>query len=203
MTIRIGVLFIVFLFQFAAYAQVDSIGQTIDTLNSTSIEDLSQSKKKVKNDSIVGFFSIFKGEPGKAALYSLLIPGGGQVYNKKYFRAFLALAADGIAVGNAINQTRKFNEWDRVYREILLNGVSSSGYTTAELSTVSIFRERGRQYKDYAWFSVGVVHLITIIEAFVDRHLLGFDIDEDLTIKLAPNTGLPDSMGIVGLQYNF
>jgi hypothetical protein len=46
-----------------------------------------------------GFFSIFKGKPGKAALYSLIIPGGGQIYNKKWWKVPLAL---GIDVGDNI-----------------------------------------------------------------------------------------------------
>ena len=69
---------------------------------------------KTKENKRNTFLTIFEGNPGRAALYSLVIPGAGQAYNKKWFKIPLALTIDG-AAGYWVYYTRKeYNEIDEI-----------------------------------------------------------------------------------------
>jgi len=67
---------------------------------------------------------------------------------------------------------------------------------------MQINRDRLRQYRDYSWFAVGIVHIVTVVEAFVDRHLLEFDMNEDLTLEVI---GIKDpySVTLASVNYRF
>lgn len=157
--------------------------------------------EEVEVDTIIGFFNIFKGEPGRAALYSLIAPGGGQIYNRRPVKAGLAILADATAVGVAIYWSREFNMWTDQYRLFLDEGIPVNGFIT-DISTLERQRNTLRQYRDYSWAAVGVVHLITVVEAFVDRHLLEFDMDEDLTLEMFSIKD-PYSVTLASVNYTF
>ena len=133
-----------------------------------------------------GVFSIFTGKPGKAALYGLLIPSGGQFYNKRYWKVPIVLAAEGALLYFAIDRTRFWNEINNAYIQMLANpGFEYRGVTDPNI--ILPVRNNVRQEKDYLWLGFGLVHFLAITEAFVDAHLLDFDIDDDLSFHISPN----------------
>jgi len=132
-----------------------------------------------------GLFSVFKGKPGKAALAGLLFPSAGQFYNKRYWKVPIVLAAEGTVLFLAIDRTRYWNELNDAYLGLLDGSVPEyRGITQA--SVIKPTRDFIRKQKDYLWIGFGIVHVLAITEAFVDAHLLDFDIDDDLSLKFAP-----------------
>lgn len=130
-----------------------------------------------------GLFSVFNGKPGKAAFYGLIIPGGGQAYNKRYWKVPIAVAIDAAVIYNLISNTRKFNYWNDGLSAFNDDQISSfEGYVTA--SQIKTERDVFRKNKEYGILFVIGGHVITILEAFVDRHLIDFDISDDLTFGL-------------------
>lgn len=145
-----------------------------------NVEDSSSVKKNT-------FIDLLKGEPGRAALYALLIPGGGQIYNKKWWKVPIAIGIDAYTFYN-VYDTRKNYKYYQDQLKLNLSGEST------ELST-EVIRLRRNSYRkkyDYArvYFILG--HLLTIVDAYVDRHLMDFDMSEDLSIEptLSPTSGL-------------
>ena len=129
------------------------------------------------------FTSIFYGQPGKAALYSLIIPGGGQVYNKRIWKVPLVYAVEGLAVYNLISNINTFQDRDQCWRSLVENPSSPDPIcgTTENVTTAFNSRQSARSQKELAWVFVGAAHLLNIVEAFVDRHLINFDTTEQLT----------------------
>ncbi|MBK8699994.1 MAG: hypothetical protein IPN29_10880 [Saprospiraceae bacterium] len=125
------------------------------------------------------FKTIFRGNPGKAALYSLLIPAGGQVYNRKWWKVPLALGVDGYFTWNLIQQNRNFNKYDQIVNNYNL----PTPIPDPEVPEASArnFRSQARTNKEYALVYLIVGHLVTVFDAYVDRHLLDFDISDDLS----------------------
>ena len=190
--------------------EVDSNSDKLDEKiaeGSTAVQDSTLAideellKESVKEDSIVGFFSLFKGEPGKAALYSLVIPGGGQFYNRRWWKVPLAISADVTAVSIALYWSEQYNDYSNAYERFLAGEINSIN-GVVNISTMQINRDRLRQYRDYSWFAVGIVHIVTVVEAFVDRHLLEFDMNEDLTLEVI---GIKDpySVTLASVNYRF
>ena len=127
------------------------------------------------------FFDIFTGKPGKAAFYGLILPGGGQIYNRKWWKLPLVYGLEGYLVYSIINNTELYNGYQEAYLTNL-NGPEMVEYRgTSDVSILKRNRDAFRKGREYAWvFFIGG-HLITIFEAFIDRHLMEFDMSDDLT----------------------
>lgn len=156
-----------------------------DTATARSTPDTAQVKRNT-------FLSIFNGNPGKAALIGLLIPSGGQAYNKKWLKIPIALGIDGTA-GAWVWFTRKtYNKYDGIYKS-LLDGGQSDVFNSA--NDVLPVRSKWRQNSEYAWVYMTIAHLVTVFDAYVDRHLIEFDISDDLSDLYNSNNQMP----IVGI----
>jgi hypothetical protein len=177
---------------FFTFSSITVIGQ-IDQENVFINKDTTSiGESSIKNNRNT-FFSIFEGKPGRAALYSLIIPGGGQAYNKKWFKIPLALGIDG-AAGYYVYYTRNnFNIADKIYRDLLAGGTNEFFKSANDVVPL---RSAWRQRMEYAWVYMGIAHLVTVLDAFVDRHLIEFDISEDLTHHNYPATGAYPIIGI-------
>ncbi len=164
-----------------------SFAQTDDNYFGIEEDDIEvQSTDTIGSDTMVivknSFFEIFKGEPGKAALYSLLIPAGGQAYNKKWWKVPLALAIDGVNAYFLISNQNKYLEWKNIYID-LLNGNDNNKYGLSPDQANIALNQRNtfRQYREYNWVFFIIGHLVTVFDAYVDRHLMSFDISDDLS----------------------
>jgi len=132
-----------------------------------------------------GVFDMFQGNPGKAALYSLIIPSSGQLYNKHYWKVPLVLGAEGLAIYNLVNEWREFNQWDEDWKALLNDEVPPNNEVA---SLTDAFRERQNQKVDrnQAWLILIGVHIVSIADAFVSRHLIEFDVDDDISFEFKP-----------------
>lgn len=150
--------------------------QDTPTIQQNRGNNVEQSEIGTDSTTIVDntFFDIFTGNPGKAAFYGLIIPGGGQIYNKKWWKLPLVYGLEGFLVYRIISTTSSYNESQDAYLLSLMNG-------TSDVSILKRRRDSFRKSREYSWvFFIGG-HLITIFEAFIDRHLIEFDVSDDLT----------------------
>ena len=132
------------------------------------------------------FMKIFSGNPGKAALYSAILPGAGQLYNKNYWKIPIALAAEGTAIGFLIFNQRAYTRWKNAHLGFV-NGtiqIPYRGATTA--SQARSQRDRFKQLRDQTIIATVAVHLIQVADAFIHRHLIEFDVSDDLSFMVSP-----------------
>lgn len=146
--------------------------------------------------------------PTKAGLYSAVLPGLGQVYNKKYWKVPIVLGAVGAGVGIAVwndNQYRKYRE----YYIAKLNGTPNEFVDTHPwLDKVALgnAQDRSKRQRDYAIAITGLIYILNIVDAVVDAHLYEARHDPDLTLNPAM---IQDQYGIVppktglSLSYRF
>ena len=126
------------------------------------------------------FFDLFEGNPGRAAFYGLIIPGGGQIYNKKWWKLPLVYGLEGFLIYRIVSTTSLYNGYQDAYL-INLSGTVFEYRGTSDVSILKRNRDSLRKDREYSWvFFIGG-HLITIFEAFIDRHLIEFDVSDDLT----------------------
>ncbi len=148
-----------------------------------------------------GPLSMFSGNPGRAALYSLILPGAGQVYNKKYWKAPIAFLADASAVAVLIHNTKIYNQWNKALDDLYNNPSEvdlelTKGRTAQEVLDK---RDKARQFRDYTIVGVAIVHLVQVADAFVNRHLIEFDVSDDLSLDV----NLIQSIPSLGVCYTF
>lgn len=158
--------------------------------------------------------------PVKATWMALVIPGGGQIYNRKYWK--LPIFYGGFA-GCAYALTwnsKTYNDYANAYKDAVNENWDSSSITDlvspGYLQTVSksqlteTLRKRKdtfRRYRDLSIFAFIGVYLLSVVDAYVDAELSNFDIGPDLSMKVEPaviDNNLvkykPDNHRAVGLQ---
>nr|WP_320057622.1 DUF5683 domain-containing protein [uncultured Bacteroides sp.] len=134
---------------------------------------------------------------GKATWYALVIPGGGQIYNRKYWK--LPIIYGGFAgCAYALSWNNKmYKDYSQAYMDIMDGDPSTksyldllppnSSYTESQLQTVLKKRkDTYRRYRDLSIFAFIGVYLISVIDAYVDAELSNFDITPDLSMRVEP-----------------
>lgn len=135
--------------------------------------------------------------PRKATLRSAIIPGWGQVYNKKYWKLPLVYAAVGIPVYAFIynrgwytktrDAARMIANADTVNWKSRVDPKLHAFFPTDQyLGSLLNIRNGYRRDMDYSILFVLLAWGLNVVDATVDAHLKGFDISEDLSLKLKP-----------------
>ena len=137
---------------------------------------------------------VFHGEPGRAALYSLIIPGGGQYYNRSYWKIPLVWAGEGYAVYNLRQQIQGFNTFNDCRTELINNssttiptacvGIGAAGANITDINTAFTTAQQFRERRETAWLILGAAHLLNVVDAFVHRHLINFDTEDDISYRV-------------------
>lgn len=130
-----------------------------------------------------------KHSPKRAALYSTIIPGLGQAYNKKYWKIPIVYAGIGACAYFANFSQGRYNEFRDAWTT--LNATDPNGsmefdgytYTLNGLETGKNYYRRNRDL--FTIFTAGV-YIINIIDASVDAHLFDFDVSDDLSFHIQP-----------------
>ena len=156
--------------------------------------------------------------PTKATWLALVIPGGGQIYNRKYWK--LPIFYGGFAgCAYALTWNSKMNkDYTTAYKDAMNGNMQSSsitdllppGYKISETQLKELLRKRKdtyRRYRDLSIFAFIGVYLLSVIDAYVDAELSNFDITPDLSMKVEPavidNRINNSSNRSVGLQCSF
>jgi len=123
--------------------------------------------------------------PTKASLYAAVLPGLGQIYNKKYWK--LPLVYGGMfATGYAINYYQGlYKDYKEQLFYILETGDSESqeGFTESQLRPAI---DQARRERDFFIIIMAGVYILQIIDANVDAHLKEFDVNPNLQVKFSP-----------------
>ena len=142
--------------------------------------------------------------PRKATIYSAILPGLGQVYNKKYWKVPLIYIGFG-AIGYFINWNNENYQLFRIgYRHLTDDNPETQDYLKIEAvrrnnynldnpsdfdnlkTALSRQQDYYRRNRDLLIISMVGFYGLNIIDASVDAHLFDFDISDDLTMKWEP-----------------
>ena len=137
----------------------------------------------------------------KALWLAMVIPGGGQIYNRKYWK--LPIVYGGfVGCAYALNWNNKmYKDYSQAYLDIMDDDPNTKSYEdflppsinieSQEERFKEIFRKRKdlyRRQRDLSIFCFIGVYVLSIIDAYVDAELSNFDISKDLTLKVEPAT---------------
>ena len=155
----------------------------------------------------------------KTATRLALIPGGGQLYNRDYWKAPIVYLAFGGGLYTYYLNTIKYHDFLNAYKSFYVLDKSSKDYGTKKkelaaadakvpvkvrnlLNTSSeyvnatedqIVRQKNywRRNRGFAIIVTGLIYTLSIIEANVAAHLKTFDLSEDLTLNVSPKLNQP------------
>ena len=125
--------------------------------------------------------------PSKAAFYSAVLPGLGQIYNKKYWKAPIIWGAMGTSIYFYLDNNKEYNRYRTAFklREAGLkdeftkdNGdllISRNGLISAQKTLKS--------NRDLSLLTTVVFYILQIVEASVNAHLLQFNTNNNLSFS--------------------
>lgn len=196
----------------AQYQLTPSSANVLSTADSLAIERAKKLAQQVAEP--------WKPKSGKALLWAIL-PGGGQIYNRKYWKLPIvwgALATCAYAVGF---NSRMYNEYHTAYRDIKSSdpqsntawlafapqGAKAEDYAQYRYleSTLQRGNDYYRRYRDLSIVLAVGVYGLSMLDAYVDAELFTFDISPDLSMKLTPSvlSTVPYSSGYqMGIMCN-
>ncbi len=143
----------------------------------------------------------FTPDPSKATWSGIVFPGGGQIYNHKYWK--LPIVYGGfLGCAYALNwNNQMYSDYSQAYLDIMDDDPGTASYedflpprydveANKEYLT-RVFKNRKDNYRrqrDLSIFCFIGVYLISVIDAYVDAELSNFDISEDLSVQVRPTT---------------
>lgn len=163
--------------------------------------------------------------PKRAMWLALVLPGAGQIYNRKYWK--LPLIYGGImGCIYAMNwNNMMYKDYSQAYLDIMDSDPATQSYnkflhlgrqiTSAnEQRYKAIFKSRKdkyRRWRDLSFFCLLGVYALSVVDAYVDAELSEFDISKDLSLKVQPavmgsglsRSPLADTSVGVNCQLNF
>jgi hypothetical protein len=124
--------------------------------------------------------------PAKAAFYSAILPGLGQIYNKKYWKVPLVYGAIGTSTYLYVDNQKKYKLYRDEYKSRLEGNTSNSDYLAglSETQLISAQKQFQRNRDLSALFIVGF-YVLNIIDANIDAALSQFNVSEKLAFKPA------------------
>ena len=199
----------------------DSIGRMLERLDSivaadsTLLKDSTESvlltssrKIKEKRD-----WSTWRPNPQRALSLALVLPGAGQIYNRKYWKLPIIYGGFMGCIYALSWNNMMYKDYSQAYLDIMDNDPGTASYNKflhlgVEITKdnedryKSIFKSRKDKYRRWRDLSIFVmigVYALSVIDAYVDAELSEFDISKDLSLKVSP-TVIPNHGGGNPLQ---
>ena len=161
--------------------------------------DSSAQASQKKLEKVVDSPSLLPKDPKKATMLSAILPGAGQVYNGKTWKVPILYA--GILTDVYFIQYNH-KRYER-FRDALFALDKGEPNQFPSLNRAALVRnvDYWRQNRDLTLLLMLGIYALNLVDANVDAHLSGFDISEDLTLKIAPQIGTLSASSTTGLSF--
>lgn len=126
--------------------------------------------------------------PKKAAIYSAIFPGTGQVYTKKYWKVPIIYAGILSSAYYINENNQKYN----LYKSAAINSINNNSsnqivngndYSYSELKTLKDYYRRNREI---SYFSFIAVYVLNVVDASVGAHLYHFNVSDNISLNITP-----------------
>ncbi len=184
-----------------SFAQNKEVLQSVDSVNTVTaiIDTTGADSGEVKRIRVYN--------PRQAAIRSAVLPGLGQIYNKKYWKLPIVYAALGVSGGVFIYNLKWYKRTRFAYKVLVTQDVSSYPKVHKDLqfliarndqNTLGYARDQYRRSIDYSALFFVILWGLNVVDATVDAHLKAFDVSPDLSLQIKP--GHSDMAGTNGLS---
>lgn len=151
--------------------------------------------RKAKRD-----WATWRPEPKRAMWLAIVIPGAGQIYNRKYWKLPIVYGGFvGCAYAMRWNN-QMYSDYSQAYLDIMDDDDTTKSYESfmhlgAQITDANkerwteIFKsrkDRYRRWRDLSFFCILGVYALSIVDAYVDASLSQFDISDDLSLHIEP-----------------
>ena len=155
--------------------------------------------------------------PRRATIYSAVLPGLGQIYNRKYWKVPIVYGGF-VTLGYFINFNNElYTKYKQAYSDIIDTDPNTNSFKKLNVNPIffeadkisqlterlRIAKDGSRRNRDLVVIGTAVFYALNIIDASVDAHFFNFDISDDLTINWVPGPIICMDQKLIGLHCRF
>lgn len=140
-------------------------------------------------DGVICYESDEKPLPGRATLYSALVPGLGQIYNGELYKVPIYWTGLLASVHFLSTNNTNYVRFKRIHNE------AAAGLDTQGISeeTAKWYRDVYRRYRDYSIVATVLVYFLQVIDANVFAYMHDFEVNDDISMNMEPTVIAPDN----------
>lgn len=145
-------------------------------------------------------WSTWRPNPKRAMWLAIVLPGAGQIYNRKYWKLPIVYGGFvGCAYAMRWNN-QMYSDYSQAYLDLMDDDPNTQSYNQflhlgAKIDETNIQRyqqlfkkrkDKFRRWRDLSFFCLVGVYALSIVDAYVDASLSEFDISKDLSLRVEP-----------------
>ena len=142
-------------------------------------------------DGVICYESETHPDPGKATLYSVLLPGLGQIYNGELYKVPIYWGGLLVSTHMLMNNNKNYKRFKRIHNEVSTNGGNSGVQISSE--TAKWYRDVYRRYRDYSIVATALVYVLQVMDANVFAYMHDFEVTDDISMSVEPAVIAPDN----------
>jgi hypothetical protein len=164
-----------------AQAQIVTVGPDSAAVSTPTVTDASRRTARL--------FGLAMTKPAKAGLLSALLPGAGQIHNRKYWKLPLVYGAIGGTLYGELFYQSLYKEYRVAYNDIINDRTPSGPHAAVITDSARAYRgiTAYRTQRDVFIAYSALAYTLNILDAVVDAHLQDFDISDDLGLRWQPS----------------
>lgn len=133
---------------------------------------------------------------GKATLFSILVPGLGQIYNHEIWKLPLYWGGMATALHFYLDNKLNYERFRDIYN--IASDPKSEVKVPYTAQQALYYRNIYRRYRDYSMLAIAAVYLLQIIDANVFSYMHNFEVDDNLSLDIRPTVIAPESSFAIG-----
>ena len=151
--------------------------------------------KKARRD-----WATWRPNPKRALWLALVLPGAGQIYNRKYWKIPIVYGGFVGCIYAMQWNNQMYRDYSQAYLDIMDDDPNTQSYNQFlhlgnKIDDTNIERykklfksrkDRYRRWRDMSFFVLVGVYALSVIDAYVDASLSEFDISKNLSLSVEP-----------------
>ena len=137
-------------------------------------------------DGVVSFKSDTEPLPGRATIYSVLLPGLGQIYNGELFKVPIYWGGLLVSTHLLVNFNTNYKRFKRIHNEATSPDPAIKDNAPIDGETAKWYRDVYRRYRDYSIVATVAVYLLQVLDANVFAYMHDFEVTDDISMNVEP-----------------
>ena len=137
-------------------------------------------------DGVISYESDIDPLPGRATMYSALLPGLGQIYNGELFKVPIYWAGLLVSSHLLVKYNTNYKRFKRIHNEAPSTDPEISGNVPINGETAKWYRDVYRRYRDYSIVATVLVYALQVLDANVFAYMHDFEVTDDISMNIEP-----------------
>ena len=133
------------------------------------------------------FKSDKKPDPAKATVYSLLLPGLGQIYNGEAWKVPIYWGLMAGSIHFWVDNSRQYQRWKWIHNQATSTEKQVTDTPPWSGDNAKYYRDVYRRYRDYSILAFAVSYLLQVIDANVFAYMQDFEVSDDISMRIEPS----------------